>query len=576
MSKGKKRNANNESIVANRRSVKIEENYDLGRAIDYRAYQIDFTKLHFDAYCVKYGKPSGLKAMDTYRRCLEYDMRKAMLDDDVPKAWLKKDICRGAIEHIICQAVCFSNIIMNPIQPDNSIVVAVYDKKEKIYRPVDKVKEVFGAIKGLTYSSLSERQCEDIYNCAARMSKEIPVRCNPHEIPCRNYLWDEITNKKIPYGEDVVLMSRGNVDYNPYASNPHIHNDDDGTDWDVDSWLLEIFDGDEELVDLFWQIAARIVRPYRKSHGIVLFSGTGHNGKGTLLELLRNLVGVGAWADVGMAEFEERFGLSALIDSQVVLRDENKMNFQFGGADRLKSAASCDVFEIERKNEKEKISIVFPGLIVECVNELPRVKDKTDAWYQRLIPVPFTKVFMQNERGYIKDDYLSRTEVLEYVKRRAIETEIREIRDTKLPKRSYELLEYYKVVNDPIRSFWQDISGDLVWDVIPRDFIYDLYVAWFSRFNKSGHAAGRNTFYDTFKGLIDNDPNWIARFGKNDRVFPPSLPMPCEPLISKYNLTFWYNPNYKGTNTSQRCTGAPVTASGFKGIVRINFSNNIK
>ena len=102
---------------------------------------------------------------------------------------------------------------------------------------------------------------------------------------------------------------------------------------------------------------------------------------------------------------------------------------------------------------------MFPGLIVECVNELPRVKDKTDAWYQRLIPVPFTKVFMQNERGYIKDDYLSRTEVLEYVKRRAIETEIREIRDTKLPKRSYELLEYYKVVNDPIRSFWQDKIG---------------------------------------------------------------------------------------------------------------------
>ncbi len=94
---------------------------------------------------------------------------------------------------------------------------------------------------------------------------------------------------------------------------------------------------------------------------------------------------------------------------------------------------------------RERIS----DTIIECVNELPRMRDKAKAWYDRIIILPFDKNFMKNDRLYIKDDYLKRPEVLAYVKRRAIETEIKEIRDTHLPKRSYELLEYYKTMNDP-------------------------------------------------------------------------------------------------------------------------------
>ena len=44
-----------------------------------------------------------------------------------------------------------------------------------------------------------------------------------------------------------------NVDYNPTATNVIIHNNDDGTDWDIESWMSDLSD-DPEVVELLWQI----------------------------------------------------------------------------------------------------------------------------------------------------------------------------------------------------------------------------------------------------------------------------------------------------------------------------------
>ena len=53
--------------------------------------------------------------------------------------------------------------------------------------------------------------------------------------------------------------------------------------------------------------------------------------------------------------------------------------------------------------------------MVQCVNEMPRTKDKSESFYRRQIFIPFTKCYTGIERKYIKNDYLNRKDVLEYV-----------------------------------------------------------------------------------------------------------------------------------------------------------------
>ena len=100
--------------------------------------------------------------------------------------------------------------------------------------------------------------------------------------------------------------------------------------------------------------------------------------------------------------------------------------------------------------------------------------------------------------------------------------------------------------------------------------VYDLYASWFKRNNPSGRPVGKNTFKQNFKRMLDDDSNWEARFEQNQKISKdPSGTLPAEPLIAEYNLTQWYNPNYRGTNLNQRITGANVK-DRFRGILRVN------
>ena len=159
-------------------------------------------------------------------------------------------------------------------------------------------------------------------------------------------------------------------------------------------------------------------------------------------------------------------------------------------------------------------------------------------------------------------------EVLAYVKRRAIETEIKSLEEAHLPKRSRELLEAYKVYNDPIRAYWEEIGSLLQWDKVPTDFVYDLYAKWFARNNSSGKAVGKTTFIESFKRIIEEDPNWEGRFDRNQRIRRPAGGMSYEPLIVEYELRHWYNPAYRGTDSVKRAEGAIVPET-FRGIVKV-------
>lgn len=371
----------------------------------------------------------------------------------------------------------------------------------------------------------------------------------------------------IPYSEGVYVTSHGDVDYDPTATNPHYHNDEDGTDWDFDSWLLDLFDGDPEMVEFFWQIVARLIRPFRPATGIVLFTATtGNNGKGTLVALFRELVGKQAWTSVPLAEFAERFGLKDLINAQVVLTDENRMEFNFDGADRLKAAADGSAFKVEIRY-KGYVNMRFPGLMIQCVNELPRIKDKTGSWYRRLAVVPFTKSFTGHERKYIKSDYLKRPEVLAYVKKRAIETEVEDIDlHDLMPDKCKAALEDYKLTNDPVRQYWEEISSQLVWNRIPGTFLYDLYCAWNRRNNPSGNAVSKIVFNRQLAEIIKDDPIWINKMGKNDTIRKDKSNDLPEHLIIEYDLRNWMNRTYQGFNTTQRLKGN--VPERFRGLVR--------
>lgn len=387
-------------------------------------------------------------------------------------------------------------------------------------------------------------------------------RCSEKNlIAVNNGIFDYDTKKLLPFDRNKIFIAKSRVNYNPNAKNVVIHNDEDDTDWDVESWMIDLFD-DPELTDLIWQILGAIIRPnvsWNKSAWF--YSNSGNNGKGTLCSLMRNLCGDGTCTSISLEDMSKDFALEPLIRCSAIIVDENNVGGFIDKAANVKAIITGDVIQINRKF-KTPVSYTFKGFMVQCLNSLPRFKDQTESFYRRQLMVPFKKSFTGSERKYIKDDYLKRQEVLEYVMFKVLNTSYYTLSE---PKACTESLDAYRIFNDPVRQFVEEMILYCAWDLLPYGFLYDLYKAWLKSVSPNGQAQGRNTFIEDLKVVITSkDHGWEARDNQRtgDKMSKP------EPLILEYDLKQWMNPLYMsaGADLAKRC--CPLAKDKYNGLVR--------
>lgn len=392
----------------------------------------------------------------------------------------------------------------------------------------------------------------------------VAVRKYRNLIPVNNGIFDYDTKKLLPFSPDYVFVSKCKVNFNAAATNVVIHNDDDGTDWDVDSWIHELTD-DPQVEQLIWQIIGAVIRPNVRWDKVIMpYSTKGNNGKGTLCRLLRNLCGEGNYTSIAINDMSKNFRLSPLLHVSAVIVDENNVTGYLDDASTFKALITGDQVQIEEKY-KAPVDFRFSGLMVQCVNFLPRVNDKTSSFYRRILMVPFEKCFTGAERKYIKDDYLNRQEVLEYVLCKVLE-KIPSYYEFDVPDACTRLLDDYKTFNDPVRQFAEEMLPELKWQLVPNKFLYDLFKAWYEENIPSGRVQGKNSFLQEFKDVIAERDDWKAT---GSSVPTQGYSFGSEPLIIRYNLTKWMNDAYRGTDAAMICTPSMDTIkSSVSGIIR--------
>lgn len=112
------------------------------------------------------------------------------------------------------------------------------------------------------YNYAAEEKDEKAVRHYLKRDLEPKKRCmDPDLIPVRNGIFDYKNKVLLPFSKDKIFLSKSNVAYNPNAKNITIHNPEDGTDWDVESWIASL-SNDPEIVLLLWQILGAINRPF--------------------------------------------------------------------------------------------------------------------------------------------------------------------------------------------------------------------------------------------------------------------------------------------------------------------------
>ena len=402
--------------------------------------------------------------------------------------------------------------------------------------------------------SISPKELDHVIDMLADNAPRVMVSANRDLIAVNNGIFDYKTKTLLPFTPEIVFTAKSAVNYNENAVNPVIHNDADGTDWDIESWMADLND-DPEIVTLLWEILSAIIRPNVAWDKTAWFlSEVGNNGKGTLLTLMRNLCGERAWTSIPVADFGKDFHLEPLIRTNAVLVDENDVGEYVDRAATLKAVITNDVILINRKN-KTPIAYQFRGFMVQCVNDTPRFRDKSGSLYRRQLIIPFDKSFTGAERKYIKQDYMHRTEVLEYVLYRVLSGNFYELSE---PAAVRAALHQYKIENDPVRAFAEEFLDRVVWDLLPWRFLYALYRAWLTKDQPSNPPLGYNKFVKHLTLILQEavgEGEGYGWFVTPAAVRTKNRILGEEPLAVEYNLDQWFD--IQPVNGSIRKVGTP-------------------
>lgn len=438
---------------------------------------------------------------------------------------------------------------------------------------------------------------------------------NPKIIALNNGLWfcskhvnEENMNKFFtPYKEFVcrefVFTKKIRTDFHPDAYNIEIDK------WDVESWMSEFFapaetDGkaDEkkiqegkDLTYLLWCIIHAFCRPnmdYKRSIWFGNPGGKGNNGKGTFTALLRNLLGRDVCKSLNLKGFSENFALQGITHWIAIIADENAFKGNVDDVSRYKCIVTGDPVSVNAKFGKP-FDYIFHGMTLQCFNEYPNVCDNTGSFARRLLLLNWEKHFDKDtENRNIKDDYIGRKEVLEYVLKRVLL--MGDIDELPKPKPVQDAISRYIDDTVPyshfIKEFCLPDSDGLIklrWRRMPIQFLYDLYSEW----HKNQYQVKAAETGPTFKNLLSSDKDlqkcwdvnlrrayWSPKdlldpFGGNntksqDEEDNPYIP---EPLINDYNLAKWKNRNKPNKQKDDWvCVPEHMFGERFYGFIKMN------
>lgn len=395
--------------------------------------------------------------------------------------------------------------------------------------------KAIGLLIGALAPSMRHHAIESAFKRLADMAPVVLPTQEKHLVPVRNGVFDTARMELQPFSPEWVFLSKCAVDYDPNAESPVITHPVDGSVWEIEQWMTELSD-DEGVSELLWEIIGASLRPHENWDRVPYLVGpNGNGGKGSVLELMHNMVGREAYVSIPLARFGKPFALTGLLRSSRVLTDENAVGALAQDLDDFKAVVTGDPVMVDRKY-KDPVMLHWSGFMVQCMNTMaPKVKDKSASFMRRALVVPMTKRFTGIERKYIKKQYLAREDVLRYALKRALHMDHVELSEPLVCRVAWGS---WFSANNSVRGFWEEFEQQFAWDLLPLSFLYDLYKAWFAEVEPGGRAESYKDFLEAIRSHLDGSADWQCPAGP-ERI--KKLMAAPEPLIAEYDLVKWKN-----------------------------------
>ncbi len=247
-----------------------------------------------------------------------------------------------------------------------------------------------------------------------------------------------------------VFFNRVDTNYNEQANKAHI----------LDKFLDDISCNDADIKSIILEMIGYSLMRGNPRQVLFWLDGTGSNGKGTLFDLMKYVIGKDNISNLSLKNLNGTFGVGRIRDKLINLGDETSSKY-VEESEIIKALSGGTTIQVEEKNKPAE-ELLFNGKLIFSGNGIPRINDTSTGINRRFIIIPMQKDFEKDPRKDVNfKSKLLTVEVAEDLIQRSLDALCRVMADGfTISDKVEEEKQKFKINNNPLLAFLEE-QGDL-------------------------------------------------------------------------------------------------------------------
>lgn len=200
----------------------------------------------------------------------------------------------------------------------------------------------------------------------------------------------------------IIAVKNGMLDLNSATITPHSPDNYNTIyiDWEykedveyselIDNFMKQIADGDQKKMQFFYEVAGYCLLKKSIFEKFFIFKGTGGTGKSTFCNLIMRMVGKKYVSTVKLNQFDQDYYLATMIDKLVNIDFDASDKKTLEDSGRFKSITCSEPVSV-RQIYAAVVEMISCATIIINANHMPKIADKSDGLYRRMILVEIDK-----------------------------------------------------------------------------------------------------------------------------------------------------------------------------------------
>lgn len=297
-------------------------------------------------------------------------------------------------------------------------------------------------------------------------------QADPRFIRFKNGVLDIDTGQLVDNPYDYLLLNEIPHNWNPEAKSEL-----------VDSTFYSIAQNNEAVVANLWEMFGLALYRGHDVSRMILLQGSGANGKSTLLDMLRHMLGEDNCFSLSICDLGEKFQLVPAMGKLALIGDDISNDYVNGKACAvMKKFVTGDTVNDQYKGGATFQFKPYATLIYSC-NEIPKFADGTYGFERRIHPIPLLARFTPSNAGFDPNliEKLKEEPCIEYALAKAIEALCRCRANMSLTANVLSKKMAQEIVNDndSVRAFFDGTKSDVTSFVGKTNTsVYSSYDSW--------------------------------------------------------------------------------------------------